>query len=180
MTGYSNTTGALVVKSGVALSIIGEGGAIVLDMNYTRKLHQYGLSFFEVHGALALTGVVLKNYFAAYSSAVLVKGGDVSLTNCAFMNNIDPARPPAAGALWVYSGSAALTGCTFKKPTCTGCAGYNDVLRCMPNSGMCDHGAIGTVTFKCPVGTTGSDTVMQGDRLEAAQLPPTKDLVHCK
>jgi hypothetical protein len=45
-----------------------------------------------------------------------------------------------------------------------------------------DNGAFApsTTTFACPKGTTGTPVVITGrEELEANQLPPAKEVVHC-
>ena len=74
----------------------------------------------------------------------------------------------AGGAVAVVHGSTTLTDCTF-----AGGAGnhtdsvYNNIGR-------------STTTFACPKGATGTPVVITDfELLEANQLPPAKEVVHC-
>jgi hypothetical protein len=66
--------------------------------------------------------------------------------------------------VYVGGGSTALTDCTFAE----GAGSHTDSVW---NSG--------TTTFACPKGATGTPVVMKAVELEANQLPPAKEVVHC-
>jgi hypothetical protein len=68
--------------------------------------------------------------------------------------------------VFVYDGgSATLTACTFAG----GAGSHTDSVA---------NG--GTTTFTCPKGSTGTPYVMKGEeQLDASQLPPAKEVVHC-
>jgi hypothetical protein len=81
------------------------------------------------------------------------------------------------GAVWV-SGSSVHNGgtATFTECTFDGGAesGTDSVFNCGPACGS------STTTFACPKGATGTPVVITANKeLEANQLPPAKEVVHC-
>ena len=64
--------------------------------------------------------------------------------------------------------TATITSCTFE-----GGAGSN--------TDSVDNNGGGKITFACPAGSTGTPVVITkpDEELDASQLPPAKQLVHC-
>jgi hypothetical protein len=72
------------------------------------------------------------------------------------------------------AGSATLAGCSFTVPQSKG-EGPNDVV----------IGGGGKLTFACPPGTTGTPVTMTPKAgtytdLLPSDLPPSKEIVHCR
>jgi hypothetical protein len=131
--------------------------------------------------------------------AIAINGGNATLTNCMFITN----TAEDGGAISIFGGgNATLTNCTFNGNTATGTLGggaiwaqagaevliisssfkggagshadsvYNYKLSGNPDASM---------TFACPSTSTGAPyTLPAGQQLEASQLPPATELVHCK
>jgi hypothetical protein len=112
------------------------------------------------------------------------EGSTASFTDCIFTANVvtGVGAKYGGGAVFVMaSGSATFVGCTFTKPTDT-TSGHNDVGRCttsMPSDYCDDDTAAATVSFGCPIGTTGAAVTMSAQDLLTTQLPPAKEIVHC-
>jgi predicted outer membrane repeat protein len=154
--------GAIYVNGG-ALTTIGctftenfaeaGGGAILVDAN----------------GTLMATKCTFdKNAANGEGALGVFDGGSLALIDCTFSGNT--ASNGCGGAIGVdVQGQATLSSCSFLKPGDAIGNGQNDVWR-----------SDGTVKFVCPAGTTGTSVTMTSTVLPVDQLPPSKQIVHCK
>ena len=173
----------------VHISIDGKGEAVI-------DAHGLDLIFFiHVGSTLSLTGLTLQHGKADngfYGGGAILVYGHLDATSCSFKNNTALDNSNYGGAVFVQW-TATMPSCTFSGNTAYNGGGAVYVYRsatlmdCTFAGGAGSHtdsvynnGHGGNIIFACPKGTTGTPVVIKDlEQLEANQLPPAKEVVHC-
>jgi predicted outer membrane repeat protein len=176
--------------AGGAVALVG-GAATITSCTFERNTAPSGFG-----GAI----------FSALNEYTLVlKGYTLELKGCTFKNNSATGDGWGGGAVAVSEGSATITSCTFEANTASDSyegggaicvqgvesGGWSTTITsCVFKGGTGSHvdsvsyqGSVpsyGTVTFVCPSMSVGTPVALgKGAQLNATQLPPAKEVVHC-
>jgi hypothetical protein len=165
----------IIIRKGQYIIINGQG-EVTLDGNGQQGCDDDCGMFVIVNGgSLSIAGVTMQNTNddQHVGGAIVVDyGGNLEVISCTFRNNTGRLAPglkySSSSILVNVVGVATITSCKFE--------GIASVTN-MPPGGM--HPG-GTITFACPSTSTGAPVQMKkGEVLEANQLPPAKEVVHC-
>jgi predicted outer membrane repeat protein len=188
-----NSQPAIVIESGVDVTIIGDGNAVFDNANTPGNV-----SFFSVVGNahLSLEGLVLINGRGQFGGAIN-SSGTLDAKDCEFRKN----TAYQGGAIYIElpTGETHLTNCTFTENVASGVGGaiitdcneqmhligckftapVKPTSKCNEQQNGVYNNAAQTV-FECPKGTKGTPFNMPSETAWCtSQLPPTKALVHC-
>merc|ERR1712216_939314 len=99
-----------------------------------------------------------------YGGAVFVDGGSATITGCTF----DANTASKGGAVYALDASVTMMSCKF-----TG------AVSSPSNNTDSVYNRDGPTTFGCPTTTTNSTVITGTEELDAQQLPPAAEIVHC-